>query len=137
MPSLNPQKKALPRLGWIIIEEPMQKRVKIANELISKAQRATGIHTPSELVHTALTALIQKEAADALAMWAANRPTIESVHGDRMSTEPIEVTQALKAAYEAAIEGDKNKATRMDELRQFDTGTHPAQSGSSRRLAAD
>jgi hypothetical protein len=44
-----------------------------------------------------------------------------------MTSEPIDVAQALKAAYGAAIEGDKTRAAGIEDLRQFDAGTHPAQ----------
>jgi hypothetical protein len=34
--------KVLPQPGWIIAKELMRKRVKIVNELLAEAERATG-----------------------------------------------------------------------------------------------
>ena len=105
----------------------MKKRIRVGNKLLATAQRLTGIDAPSALVNAALTALIEKGRAEELAIWTATRPSIESVLGDRMETEPVEVAQALKAAYEAAVEGDRTRAAEMEELRKFDAGTHPTQ----------
>lgn len=64
----------------------MRTTINLDDKLVSKAKRYTGIDSSSALVHEALTALIQREAARRLALLGGTQPDIEDI--PRRRSEP-------------------------------------------------
>jgi len=64
----------------------MRTTLNIDNELLSKAQRITGITEKVALVREGLTALIERESARRLAQLTGSEPQLESIsrrHSDK------------------------------------------------------
>jgi Arc/MetJ family transcription regulator len=89
------------------------KSIEIDGGLLSKAREETGSESNEGLVRAALKLLIRREAADRLSQHCGTLPANDS--------------EEVLAAIEAAIEGDASHEAGVEELRQFDQGTHPAQ----------
>jgi Arc/MetJ family transcription regulator len=78
-------------------KEPMLKTIDVDDELFAEAQRITGLVAPGEVVHAALTALIEKEAYRRLAMLGGTVPNLEYIPRRRPSVEPIEASETMRA----------------------------------------
>jgi Arc/MetJ family transcription regulator len=91
----------------------MVKSIDIDGDLLSKAREDTGLDSNEKVVRAALKALIRRTAADRLWVESSTLPNLDS--------------EEVIAAIKAAIEGDLSTEAGVEELRQFDQGTHPAQ----------
>jgi Arc/MetJ family transcription regulator len=64
----------------------MRTTINLDDQLLAKARKYTGIEPNSALVHEALTALVQREAARRLALLGGTKPDIKDI--PRRQREP-------------------------------------------------
>jgi Arc/MetJ family transcription regulator len=64
----------------------MRTTINLDDQLLAKARKYTGIELNSALVHEALTALIQREAARRLALLGGTKPDMKDI--PRRQREP-------------------------------------------------
>lgn len=65
----------------------MRTTINLDDQLLAKARRYTGIESSTALVHEALTALVQREAARRLALLGGTQPDIADI--PRRRTVPV------------------------------------------------
>ncbi len=66
----------------------MRTTISLDDELLAKAQAYTGLKEKSALIHAALTALIEREAARRLALLGGSQPDL--VAPPRRRQDPVE-----------------------------------------------
>jgi Arc/MetJ family transcription regulator len=104
----------------------MLKTIEIEYKFIAEAREYSGIEKDEDVARAAMIALIHREASYQL-LAGGTDPDVEYTPRHQRSTEPIDVSAEALAAMKASMENDPEREDEIEELRQFDEGTHPAQ----------